>query len=49
MSHRSFKNISIAQRIPITFSSAQALGKPTAVAIGANMEFKRDKLRVKYD
>jgi len=39
MSHRSFSNISIAQRIPISFSSAQALGKPTAVTIGCNSGF----------
>lgn len=39
MSHRSFSNIAIAQRIPITFSTAQALGKPTSVIVGANSGF----------
>lgn len=39
MAYRSFNNISIAQRIPITFSSAQAQGKPTAVTVGCNSGF----------
>lgn len=39
MSHRSFNNISLAERIPITFSTAQAQGKPTAVTVGANSGF----------
>lgn len=39
MAYRSFHNIAIAQRIPITFSTAQALGKPTAVTVGANSGF----------
>lgn len=34
-----FGNIALAQRVPITFSTAQALGKPTAVTIGANSGF----------
>lgn len=34
-----FNNVSLAQRIPITFSTAQAQGKPTAVTVGCNSGF----------
>lgn len=39
MAQSSLSNIALAQRIPITFSTAQAQGKPTAVTVGANSGF----------
>lgn len=39
MSHKSFSNIALGQRLPITFSDAFIVEKPTAVTIGANSGF----------
>jgi hypothetical protein len=39
MAYRSFSNIAVAQRVPITFSTSTGLGKPSSVAIGANSGF----------
>ena len=39
MAYRSFNNIALAQRFTLVPSTSQALGKPTAVAIGAYSGF----------